>query len=86
MHGYKNFVRIYKKARLQNIGDYVIYNPQALSSTLTSLGHHSSGPLGYKFCRPLRLKCNYYVRIRMTSFSKTLLERENYSKVDVRSK
>ena len=38
----------------QNLRVYVIYNPQALSSTLALLGHHSPGPSGYKFRRPLR--------------------------------
>ena len=42
-----------KKVRLQNLGDYEIYNPQALSSALTLLGRHSPGPLGYKFHRSL---------------------------------
>ena len=45
-----------KMLRLQNTGDYVIYNPQALSSALASLGHHNPGPLGYKFRRPLRFE------------------------------
>ena len=45
-------------ARLQNTGDYVIYNPRALCSTLAALGCHNSGPLGYKYCRPLCY--NYY--------------------------
>ena len=40
-----------KKARLQNPGDYEIYNPQALSSALAFLECHSPGPLGYKFHR-----------------------------------
>ena len=42
-----------KKVRLQNLGDYEIYNPQALSRALTLLGCHSLGPLGYKFHRTL---------------------------------
>ena len=42
-----------KKVRLQKLKDYEIYNPQALSSTLVSLGCHSPGPSGYKFRRPL---------------------------------
>ena len=42
-----------KKVRLQNLGDYEIYNPQALSSAVTSLGCHNPGPSGYKFRRPL---------------------------------
>ena len=32
-----------KKVRLQNTENYEIYNPQALSSALTSLGRHSQG-------------------------------------------
>ena len=32
-----------KKVRLQNTGNYEIYNPQALSSALTLLGRHSQG-------------------------------------------
>ena len=30
-----------KKVKLQKLGVYGIYNPQALSSALTLLGHHS---------------------------------------------
>ena len=40
------------------IGDY----PQALNGAIASLRHHSPGPLGYKFCRPLALKSNYYIK------------------------
>ena len=40
-----------KKVKLQNLGDYKIYNPQALSSSLALLGCHSPGPSGYKFRR-----------------------------------
>ena len=42
-----------KKVRLQKLGDYEIYNPQALSSALALLGRHSPGPSGYKFHRPV---------------------------------
>ena len=42
-----------KKVRLQNLGDYEIYNPQALSSALTSLRDPSPESSGYKFHRSL---------------------------------
>ena len=42
-----------KLIKPQNLRVYEIYNPQALSSALASLGRHSPGPSGYKFRRPL---------------------------------
>ena len=42
-----------KKLDFKNTGDYVIYNPQALSSTRAKRGRHSSGPSGSKLRRPL---------------------------------
>ena len=48
-----------------------IYNPQALSSVLALLGHHSLGPLGYKFYRFLYFKVltiMYYLKLRAVSY------------------
>ena len=42
-----------KLVKLQNLRVHVILNPQALSSALALLGHHSTRPSGYKFHRPL---------------------------------
>ena len=43
-----------EKVRHQNTGINIIYNPQALSGTLTSFKRHGpAGPSGYKFCRSL---------------------------------
>ena len=41
-----------KKDRLQNTEDYLIYNPQALSSARAKRGRYRSRPSGSKFRRP----------------------------------
>ena len=46
-------VKCVHKCKYRYKGTYEIYSPWAFSSTLTLLGHHSPGPLGYKFCKSL---------------------------------
>ena len=41
------------KLEFKSLGDYEIYNPQALSSTLALFRYHSLGPSGYKSRRSL---------------------------------
>ena len=66
-----------RKVRLQNTGIYEIYNPQALSNTLTSLRRHSPGPSGYNSVNPCVLKSNYYVKIYNYLILETTSQCEN---------
>ena len=58
-----------KKVRLQNTGNYEIYDPQALSSTLASLGRHSQRLWVINSVDPCVLKSKYYLNTVSTLIS-----------------